>query len=97
MRLAAETHGRLRTNRVRGELGRRGTWQVVGHPFRVVALPAGWIVVPASDHGRRLLLRHDLLARPFSSRAAALRALNAALLSGPRADRRDPLTPLTAG
>jgi hypothetical protein len=81
MRLAVEAPVRLQTIRVRGELGRRGTWQVVGHPFRVVALPTGWIVVPNGDPGRRLLLRHDLLARPFSSRTAALGALSAALLS----------------
>jgi hypothetical protein len=81
MRLAVEAQVRLQTIRVRGELGRRGTWQVVDHPFRVVALPTGWIVVPHGDQSRRLLLRHDLLARPFSSRTAALRALSAALLN----------------
>jgi hypothetical protein len=52
------------------------TWNVVGQPFRVVALPTGWLVVALDDRARRALIGHDLLGRRFSTRAAAVEALS---------------------
>jgi hypothetical protein len=57
------------------------TWIVEGHPFRLVALDSGWLVSPTGGDARRLLVRHDLLARPLRTRAAALQALRAVLAS----------------
>ena len=69
-------------------------WTVEGHPFRLVALDSGWLVAPIGGDARRLLVRHDLLARPLRTRTAALQALRAVVRSrndgassGPRAFR----------
>jgi hypothetical protein len=77
---------RLRIKRVVGEPGRSGTWDVVAHPFRVVAITSGWLVIPRGDSSRRLLVRRDLLGRQFRTRRAALSALAGALTGEPTAD-----------
>lgn len=62
------------------------TWIVEDHPFRLVALNSGWLLAPIGGDARRLLVRHDLLARPLRTRTAALQALGAVLAS--RSDGR---------
>jgi hypothetical protein len=57
------------------EPGRSATWDVVAHPFRVVAIGFGWVVVPVGARSRRMLVRHDMLGRQFRTRTAALSAL----------------------
>jgi hypothetical protein len=64
------------------------TWNVVGQPFRIVALPTGWLVVAVDADPQRALIRHDLLGRRFQTRAAALEVLSSAVAShGPRRGR----------
>jgi hypothetical protein len=71
----------MRLERLSVSPGGPSTWQVVDHPFRVVALGPAWRVVAVGNQSRRLLDRHELLERPFSTRTAAVRALSAALAS----------------
>src|SRR2546423_15121151 len=73
--MGTETEPRLRLTRLR--LTPRGlpTWSVIGQPFRLVESTGGWHVVPLDHDARRLLIRHDLLAQPLRTRAAALQAL----------------------
>jgi hypothetical protein len=85
-RSRARSQPRLRTKRVVGEPGRSGTWDVVAHPFRLVALGSGWLVIPRGDSSRRLLVRRDLLGRQFRTRSGALSALASALTGEPIAD-----------
>ena len=59
--------------------GGQSTWQVVGHPFRVVAVDAAWRVVAVGDPARRVLATNGLLGRSFPSRGAAVEALGAIL------------------
>jgi hypothetical protein len=56
--------------------GGSATWQVVGRPFRVVALDTGWLVIAVGGEARRALVRADLLGRPFPTRRAAASALS---------------------
>jgi hypothetical protein len=72
--------GEVRVQRLSVSPGGPSTWQVVGHPFRVVALGAAWRLIALGTHARRLLDNHDLLERPFSSRAAAMKALSTVLV-----------------
>jgi hypothetical protein len=73
------TRPRLRVRRLASQPGRTRTWEVIGHPFRLVALDTGWVVVPVGERSSRLLGRNDLLARPFRTRTEALDALGALL------------------
>jgi hypothetical protein len=73
------TNAPMRLERLSVSPGGPATWQVVGHPFRVVGVGPAWRVVAVGSHSRRVLIRHDLLGRPFSTRGAALHALGAAL------------------
>jgi hypothetical protein len=73
------TRPRLRVRRLASEPGRTRTWEVIGHPFRLVALGSGWVLVPVGERSSRLLGRNDLLARPFRTRTEALDALDALL------------------
>jgi len=74
---------RLRTRAVTSEPGRTATWDVVGHPFRIVAIGRSWVVVPVGDRSRSVLIRADLLAHRFPTRTAALRTLGAVLAEQP--------------
>jgi hypothetical protein len=69
----------LRLARLHALHGGIPTWDVIGHPFRLVALGGGWLVVPAGGDARRLLARHGLLARPLRTRTAAVQALTTVL------------------
>ena len=79
-------HANLLLTRLVGAPGGVATWQVVGEPLRVVSLGDDWMVVAVGDEARRQLIRHDLLARRFSTRAAAVRALGVVLSRGARPD-----------
>ena len=83
------TRPRLRVQRLASEPGRTRTWEVIGHPFRLVALDTGWVLVPVGERSSRLLGRNDLLARPFRTRTEALDALGA-LLGEHAADAASP-------
>jgi hypothetical protein len=80
---------RLRVRRLASEPGRTGTWEVIGHPFRLVTLGSGWVLVPVGERSSRLLGRNDLLARRFRTRTEALDALGA-LLGEHAADAASP-------
>jgi hypothetical protein len=69
-------NAKIRMERLSLPTGGPSTWQVVGHPFRVVAVGAAWRVVAVGDHGRRLLAQHDIVGRPFPTRVAAIEALS---------------------
>jgi hypothetical protein len=71
----------LRLARLPRQKGIGAMWQVVGEPFRVVPLDLAWLVVGIGDDAQRVLARHDLLARRFPTRAAAVGALSSALES----------------
>ena len=75
----SQARGQVRVQRLSVSPGGPSTWQVVGHPFRVVALGAAWRLVALGTHARRLLDNHDLLERPYSSRGAAMKALGTIL------------------
>jgi hypothetical protein len=75
--MATTTEPTLRLTRLRETPRGVPTWIVDGYPFRLVALDSGWLVSPIGGDARRLLVRHDLLARPLRTRTAALQALRA--------------------
>jgi hypothetical protein len=69
----------LRLTRLRREPGGIQTWQVVGRPYSVVGLSAGWLVVGTDPEARELAVHRGLAGRRFPSRRLAVRALDAAL------------------
>jgi hypothetical protein len=85
----------LRVERLAVLPGGSPTWQVVGQPFRVVAVGRAWRLVAVGAHNRDLLAEHDLLG-PFTSRGAALDALRAVMAPparrGPARERYRPHT-----
>lgn len=81
MRRPRSTNAGLRVERLAVLPGGSPTWQVVGQPFRVVAVGRAWRLVAVGTHNRDLLDDHDLLG-PFTSRGAALDALRA-VMAGP--------------
>jgi hypothetical protein len=74
-------NAKMRMERLSLPPGGPSTWQVVGHPFRVVAVGAAWRVVAVGDEGQRLLAHHDLVGRAFPTRVAAIEALSAVVSS----------------
>jgi len=71
--------GGVRLTRLRREPGGIQTWQVVGKPFSVVGLSAGWLVVGTDPEAREFVVHHGLAGQRFPSRRLAVRALNVAL------------------
>jgi hypothetical protein len=84
--MGTATNHKLKLTRLREKPRGIPTWAAAGRPFRLVALGSGWLVVPVGGDARRLLVRHDLLARPLPTRAAALQALST-VLAGTAANR----------
>jgi len=71
--------GNLRLTRRRREPGGLHTWQVVGKPFNVVGLAAGWLVVGTDPEARDLTVHRGLVGHHFPTRRLAVGALDAAL------------------
>ena len=71
--MGATTEPALRLTRLRETPKGVPIWTVEGHPFRLVALNSGWLVAPVGGDARRLLVRHDLLARPLRTRKSPRR------------------------
>jgi len=69
----------LRLTRLHREPGGPQTWQVVGRPFRVIGLAAGWLIVGTDAAARDLVAHHGLVGRRFTSRRVAVRELAAAI------------------